>query len=54
MGVNLFHNMESDECGRIISNLSNKKYNMNYWIDFPRHDEICISIEKLISTSETT
>ena len=54
MGTNQIHNMESDECRRIISNLSNKTYNINYWIDFPCHDGLRISIEKFISTSETT
>jgi hypothetical protein len=40
--------MESDECRRIISNLSKKKYNINHWIDFPFHVRLRISIEKLI------
>jgi hypothetical protein len=48
MGINLIHDMESDKCRRIISKLSNKTYNINYWIDFPWHDELRISIEKLI------
>jgi hypothetical protein len=46
MGINLIHNMESDECRRIVSNLSKKKYNINHWIDFPSHDGLHISIEK--------
>jgi hypothetical protein len=41
MGINLIHNMESDECRRIISNI-------NHWIDFPCHFGLHISIEKLI------
>jgi hypothetical protein len=48
MGINLIHDMESDKCRRIISNLSNRTYNISYWIDFPWHDELRISIEKLI------
>jgi hypothetical protein len=44
--------MESGKCRKIISNLSNKTYNINYWIDFPRHDELRISIEKLILYKE--
>jgi hypothetical protein len=40
--------MESDECRRIISNLSKKKYNINHWIDFSFHVRLCITIEKLV------
>jgi hypothetical protein len=48
MGINLIHDMESDKCRRIISNLSNKTYNINHWIDFSCHDGLRIFIEKLI------
>jgi hypothetical protein len=48
MGINLIHNMESDECRRIISNLSKRQNNINHWIDFSLHVRLCISIEKLI------
>jgi hypothetical protein len=48
MGTNLIHNKESDECRRIISNLSKKKYNINHWIGFLLHVGLRITIEKLI------
>jgi hypothetical protein len=40
--------MESDKYRRIISNIRKKAYIINYWIDFPCHDGLRISIEKLI------
>jgi hypothetical protein len=48
MGINLIHNMESDECRKIISNLSKGQNNINHWIDFSFHVRLCISIVKLI------
>jgi hypothetical protein len=48
MGTSLIHNMESDECRRIISNLSKKKDIINHWIDFSFHVRLRISVEKLI------
>jgi hypothetical protein len=48
MGINLIYNMESDECRRIISNLSKWQNNINHWIDFSFHVRLRISIEKLI------
>jgi hypothetical protein len=48
MGINLIHNMESDKCRRIISNLSKRQNNINHWIDFSFHVRLRISIEKLI------
>jgi hypothetical protein len=48
MGKNLIHNMESDECRGIISNLSKKKHTINHWIDFLWHVGLRISIGKLI------
>ena len=48
MGINLIHNMESDECRRIISNISKRQNNLNHWIDFSFHVRLHISIEKLI------
>jgi hypothetical protein len=48
MGINLIHNMESDECRRIISNLSRRQNNINHWIEFSFHIRLRISIEKLI------
>jgi uncharacterized protein YbcC (UPF0753/DUF2309 family) len=48
MGTNLIHNMESDECRRIISNLSKKQNNINHRIDFSFHVRLRIFIEKLI------
>jgi hypothetical protein len=40
--------MESDECRRIISNISKRQNNLNHWIDFSFHVRSHISIEKLI------
>jgi hypothetical protein len=48
MGINLIYNMESDECRRIISNISKRQNNLNHWIDFSFHVRLHISIEKLI------
>jgi hypothetical protein len=48
MGINLIHNMESDECRRTISNLSKWQNNIDHWIDFSFHVRLHISIEKLI------
>jgi hypothetical protein len=48
MGINLIHNMKSDECRRIISNLSKTQNNINHWIDFLWHVGLRITIEKLI------
>jgi hypothetical protein len=48
MGINLIHNMESEKCRRVISNLSKRQANIDHWIDFYFHDRLCISKEKLI------
>jgi hypothetical protein len=48
MGINPIHNMESDECRRIISNLSKKHNNISHWIDFSFYIKLHASKEKLI------
>jgi hypothetical protein len=48
MGINLIHNMESDKCRRIISNISKKQNNINHWIDFSFYVRLRISKEKPI------
>jgi hypothetical protein len=40
--------MESDKYRRIISNISKKTYNINYWIDFSFSGILRTSKEKLI------
>jgi hypothetical protein len=47
-GINLIHNMESDKCRRIISNISTKHNNISHWIDFSFHVRLHASKEKLI------
>jgi hypothetical protein len=48
MGINLTHNMESDRCRRIISNIGKKQNNINHWIDFSFYVKLHISKEKHI------
>jgi hypothetical protein len=54
MGVNLIYNMESDRYRRIISNISKKTYNINYWNDFSFKLYCALPKRNLFSTSETT
>jgi hypothetical protein len=55
MGINLIHDIESDKCERIKSNLSKQKYIINHWIDFSFHVRLhAFPKRNLFSTSETT
>jgi hypothetical protein len=54
MGINLIHNMESDKCRRIISNVSKKHNNISHWIDFSFYVILRTPKRNLFSKCETT